>query len=229
MARSFWRTPFDFLPVSGAPRPEKTKSPAPALISALPMATISFCAWGRWPMPTRNIFKGKIEYWQELISHDTYSDYWKSRNPLPYLKNVQAAVMTVGGWFDAEDAYGALHTSQAMREQNPGAVSIAVEGPWSHGQWNRDAGEALGDVTSGQKTGEYFREHIEFPFFQHYLKDKGEEKLPGAYVFETGRNEWHKLDSWPPPRLQRRHSISKYWQAIFRATFDFRRGVRRIH
>ena len=62
--------------------------------------------------------------------------------------------MTVGGWFDAEDAYGALHTAQAMREQNPGAVSIAVEGPWFHGQWNRDAGEALGDVGFHQKTSE---------------------------------------------------------------------------
>ena len=85
-----------------------------------------------------------------------------------------------------------------MREQNPGAVNILVEGPWSHGQWNRDAGEALGDVHFHQKTGEYFREHIEFPFFQRFLKDQGEAKLPAAYVFETGRNEWHTFDRWPP-------------------------------
>jgi hypothetical protein len=52
-----------------------------------------------------------------------------------------------------------------------------------------------------QKTGDFFREHIEFPFFQHFLKDKGEEKLAGAYVFETGRNEWHQLDSWPPKNV----------------------------
>jgi putative CocE/NonD family hydrolase len=85
-----------------------------------------------------------------------------------------------------------------LREQNPGAVTITVEGPWSHGQWYHDAGEGLGDVRFHQKTGEYFREHIEFPFFQRFLKDQGEGKLPGAYVFETGRDEWHTFDRWPP-------------------------------
>ena len=55
-----------------------------------------------------------------------------------------------------------------------------------------------------QKTGDFFRERIEFMFFQHFLKDKGDEKLPGAYVFETGRNEWHKLDSWPPKNAERK-------------------------
>ena len=100
--------------------------------------------------------------------------------------------MTVGGWFDAEDVYGPPHTYEAIRNQSPGTVNILVEGPWSHGQWGGDSGEYLGDVRFGQKTGDYFREHIEFPFFQHFLKDKGEEKLAGAYVFETGRNEWHQ-------------------------------------
>ena len=143
-------------------------------------------------------FKGKIAGWGDIISHDTYSDYWKSRDPLPYVKNIQAAVMAVGGWFDAEDVWGPPHTYEAVRKQSPDTVDILVEGPWSHGQWGGNAGEFLGDVHFGQKTGNYFREHIEFPFFQHYLKDKGSEKLAGAYVFETGRNEWHELDAWPP-------------------------------
>ncbi len=77
-------------------------------------------------------------------------------------------------------------------------MNTLVEGPWSHGQWNNGPGDYLGDVNFQQKTGDFFREHIEYGFFQHFLKDQGEEKLPGAYVFETGRNEWHQLDSWPP-------------------------------
>ena len=161
----------------------KTKCPAPVLIIGTPDGYDFFLRMGPLGNAEREFFKGKIDYWQELISHDTYSDYWKSRDPLPYLRNVHAAVMTVGGWFDAEDAYGAFHTAQAMREQNPGAVNILVEGPWSHGQWNRDAGEALGDVHFHQKTGEYFREHIEFPFFQHFLKDEGEEENSGGLRF----------------------------------------------
>jgi putative CocE/NonD family hydrolase len=152
----------------------------------------------------KKFFKGRIEWWQDLVSHDTYTEYWKSRDPLPYLKGIKTAVMTVGGWFDAEDVYGPLHTYEAIGKQSPGTVNVLVEGPWSHGQWNGDAGEVLGDVHFHQKTAEFFREHIEFPFFQHFLKDRGEEKLPGAYVFETGRNEWHKLDAWPPKNVVKR-------------------------
>jgi len=189
---------FSFLSSFGRPKTGENEVPGPGFDFGSPDGYEFFQRMGPLGNADKEFFHGKIDYWQELISHDTYSDYWKSRDPLPYLKNVQAAVMTVGGWFDAEDAYGALHTGYAMREQNPNAVSILVEGPWFHGGWNRDAGEALGDVRFNQKTSEYFREHIEFPFFQRYLKDEGETKFPAADVFETGRNEWHSLDQWPP-------------------------------
>jgi uncharacterized protein len=77
-------------------------------------------------------------------------------------------------------------------------VEIQVEGPWSHGQWNRDDGEALGDVNFRQKTAKYFRDDVEFPFFQRYLKEEAGPKPAGAYVFEVGRDEWHTYDTWPP-------------------------------
>ncbi len=50
---------FGFLSGFGAPRQAKTKCPAPALISARPMATISTCVWGPWAMPKENSSKGK--------------------------------------------------------------------------------------------------------------------------------------------------------------------------
>ncbi len=44
--------------------------------------------------------------------------------------------MTVGGWFDAEDLFGALNTYEAIETQNPQTVSNhLVMGPWSHSQW----------------------------------------------------------------------------------------------
>ncbi len=152
--------------------------------------------------PLRNveekIFRGQIEGWQDILTHDVYTDYWKSRNPARYLENIKAAVMTVGGLFDAEDVYGPWEVYRSIEKQNPGITNFIVEGPWSHGQWNGDAGEHLGDIHWGQETGKFFRENIEFPFFEYYLKDKGKGDFPEAYIFETGRNEWHKLDSWPP-------------------------------
>lgn len=144
-------------------------------------------------------FHGKIEFWKELMENDTYNDFWKARNPLPFEKNVKPAVMTVGGWFDAEDVYGPLHLYQAVEKQNPGATNILVEGPWSHGGWAGTDGSKLGNIGFSSATSTFFQDEIEFPFFLFHLKGKGEGgSLPEAYVFETGRNEWHKMDSWPP-------------------------------
>ena len=198
-ARSFWPTRLVSCLRFGRPTTGENEVPGPAFDFGTPDGYDFFLRMGPLGNADREFFRGKIAYWDELISHDTYSAYWKSRDPLPYLKNVQAAVMTVGGWFDAEDVYGPLHTFQAVREQNPGAVDILVEGPWSHGQWRAGPADHLGDLDFHQKTGEYFREQIEFPFFQHFLKDQGDGKFPGAYVFEAGRNEWHTFDRWPPP------------------------------
>ena len=109
-------------------------------------------------------------------------------------------MMTVGGWFDAEDVYGPLHLYAAAEKQSPpSATNMLVEGPWSHGGWARTDGTRLGNANFGSNTSKYFQDEIEYPFFLHHLKSKGDgDKLPEAHVFETGRNEWHKLPAWPP-------------------------------
>jgi uncharacterized protein len=53
-------------------------------------------------------------------------------------------------------------------------------------------------------TAAFFRENIEFPFFQYYLKGKGSPSFPEAWVFETGTNQWRRFDAWPPRNLKRR-------------------------
>jgi uncharacterized protein len=77
-------------------------------------------------------------------------------------------------------------------------VNMLVMGPWNHGGFARGDGDRLGNVNFGSKTALYYRERIEFPFFVHFLKGRGEGRFPKAYVFQTGRNEWRKFDSWPP-------------------------------
>jgi putative CocE/NonD family hydrolase len=106
--------------------------------------------------------------------------------------------MTVGGWFDAEDLFGALNTYKSVEKQSPGAYNILVMGPWFHGGWSRGDGDGLGNVRFGAKTSVFYRENIELPFFNYYLKDKGALKLPEAYVFETGSNKWKTYEQWPP-------------------------------
>ena len=71
-------------------------------------------------------------------------------------------------------------------------------GPWQHGGWAGGEGNKLGDVTFHVKTSEFFREHMELPFFEYHLKGKDAIKHPKAWVFETGTNRWRKFETWPP-------------------------------
>jgi putative CocE/NonD family hydrolase len=143
-------------------------------------------------------FHGQSFLWNDQEGHDTYDEYWKARNLAPHMKNIHCAVLTVGGWFDAEDLAGPVRTFHAIDQYNPGIFNALVEGPWVHGGWSRYEGRSLGYVDFASDTGDYFREKIQFPFFEAYLKGDGDAKLPKAYVFETGSNVWRQYDAWPP-------------------------------
>ena len=82
-------------------------------------------------------FNRKSYIWNEYLAHDTYDNYWQSRNIRQYLKNIKVPVLVVGGWFDAEDLFGALHTYEAIEKQSPGNKNLLVMGPWTHGAWAR--------------------------------------------------------------------------------------------
>jgi putative CocE/NonD family hydrolase len=139
--------------------------------------------------------------WDDQVKHDTYDHYWKIRNLQPHLRDVHCAVLTVGGWFDAEDLEGPFRTYHSVQKYDPGIFNGMVEGPWVHGGWERYDGARLGRVTFGSDTGKFFREHILFPFFEEYLKDRGDAHLPNVYAFETGSNVWKEYPSWPPANV----------------------------
>jgi hypothetical protein len=143
-------------------------------------------------------FRRQMPFWNDMMIHGHYDDFWKARNIRPHLKSIRPAVMTVGGWFDAENLFGALETYAAIERQSPGAFNILVMGPWVHGGWARGPGDALGDVGFDAPAGAQYRERIELPFFKAYLKGDGKPDLPEASVFETGRNQWRRFDAWPP-------------------------------
>ena len=149
-------------------------------------------------------FKGEIEFWNDVVAHPNYDEYWKARNLLPHLDNVAPAVMTVGGWYDAEDLYGPLSIYRTIEKNDADAFNILVMGPWRHGGWARTDGESLGNVAFGDKTSVHYRQDIERRFFGHFLKDEGKNGLPEAYMFETGANEWRSFDQWPPAGLEQK-------------------------
>ena len=147
------------------------------------------------------LFGGKATYWQEIVDHPNYDEFWKKRSVWRFMDGVKCAVLNVGGWFDAEDPVGPLLTYRGVEQKNPATVNALVMGPWSHGGWGRGPGNRLGNVNFASNTGEFFREQIQFPFFMKHLKDKGAD-VPEAWMFLTGMNEWRKHAAWPPKQLQ---------------------------
>ena len=146
-------------------------------------------------------FKGCSPSWTEFLAHPTYDAWWQARNIRPHLKNVRCAVMTVGGWFDAEDLFGPLETYRWTERLNPGITNVLVMGPWAHGEWGRGTGDNLGPISFHAKTSEFFREKIELPFFRHYLKGDTNYTLTEAQVFETGTDQWRRFNAWPPTNV----------------------------
>ena len=147
---------------------------------------------GRWP------------HLKDILDHPNYDAYWQVRNLRPHLKDIGPAVLTVGGWFDGEDMFGALECFKRIDKQSPATVNHLVMGPWHHGQWASDSGERLGQGVWGQATGSFFREQVEKPFFDHHLSGKPDPNLPKAFLFEGGRNRWRAFDLWPPRQAKAR-------------------------
>ena len=150
------------------------------------------------------LLKGGAPEWTEFLRHSTYDAFWQARNIRPHLKNIHCAVMTVGGWYDAEDLFGALETYRWAERQNPGIINRLVMGPWSHGAWGRSEGEKLGEIDFHSKTSEHYRDKIELPFFRHFLKGDTNYASAEAQVFETGTDRWRQFEAWPPKQAATR-------------------------
>ena len=140
-------------------------------------------------------------FMQEIMDHPNYDAFWQSRNLLPHLKGIDHAVMTVGGWFDAEDLAGPLNIYKTIEKNNPKAKNTIVMGPFSHGGWSRESGKHYhNDIYFGDSIATFYQKNIEYKFFNHYLKENSKNAiaLPEAYMFDTGKKEWKEFTNWPP-------------------------------
>jgi putative CocE/NonD family hydrolase len=146
-------------------------------------------------------FKGGISFWNDIVAHPNYDGFWKARNILPHLRNIKAAMLTVGGWYDTEDLYGPLRTYSSIEKQNPGISNTLIMGPWPHGGWMRGDGTSLGDTEFGFATSNTYQD-LSLAFFKHHLKGGEKPSIPEALVFETGANRWRGFDTWPPKNVR---------------------------
>ncbi|MFN8572065.1 MAG: CocE/NonD family hydrolase [Gemmatimonadaceae bacterium] len=157
-----------------------------------------FLSLGSLANADRKYLKGQSPGWTDMMRHGSYDDFWKARNLLPHVKAIAPAVLTVGGWYDANNFYGALHLFETIEKQSPSTDNAVVIGPWYHGQWARDSGVAVGALSFGERTSDYYQREILLPFFESHLKGQSLAKHPKAWVYETGANKWRTFDQWPP-------------------------------
>lgn len=207
----------DFLGEMDLPRYGKTKDWANAFKFGNPDGYSFYMDLEPLSKVKSRYFGDSIAFWNDLVAHPNYDEFWQTRNILPHLANIKPAMLVVGGWYDAEDLYGTFKTYKSIEEKNPGIRNSIVIGPWIHGGWARTDGSSLGNVSFGAKNSFYYRDSIELPFFNFYLKGKGKPDIAEATMFMTGENKWKKFDKWPPENTETRNL---YLRGIGLLSFD---------
>ena len=157
--------------------------------------------------PIKNITKKYHNdnfFWKQITEHPNYDEFWQKRNILPHLKDIKPAVMTVGGWFDAEDLYGPLNIYKTIEATSPNAENTIVMGPFDHGGWAQEKEKTVHNhIYFGDSISTFFLKEIEQKFFAKHLKDEVSDALPEAYMFDTGSKEWKMFDQWPPEDIEK--------------------------
>ncbi|MEY3423154.1 MAG: hypothetical protein RIR48_3484 [Bacteroidota bacterium] len=189
---------FSFYSSFGKPRPKPTTKGSPGYQFPTRDSYKFYLEAGT----TKNLAKlmgDSIYFWHELYKHPDLDDWWKARNVRNFVQNIpqNTATLVVGGLFDAEDCYGAWRTYEAIEKKSKNNNRI-IMGPWSHGQWSRGKGNALGNIKFDSNTSWYYQNEIEVPFFIHHLEGKANiDHLAEATIFFTGENKWRNFQEWP--------------------------------
>lgn len=183
----------------GVPRPAPANVPPPKVDFPVYDNYKFYLETGPIPEFTK-LMGDSISFWKDIISHPDYDSWWKVRDARNATVNLKPAMLWVGGLFDAEDHWGAWNSYRAAEKNNPGKeFNKLIMGPWYHTQWAQSDGTHLGNIHFGSNTSLWYQQIFEIPFFNYFLKGKGEIlKMAEANIFFTGSNEWREFDRWPP-------------------------------
>lgn len=150
---------------------------------------------------------GRVPFWADVVAHPDYDEWWQARDARRATKGVTSAVLMVGGLYDAEDPYGVWEAYHSLKENNPSLDCRIVVGPWTHGAWrgNGDA-NALGGVEFAEESlSQFYRDEVEFPFFEQHLRGVESSTPASATIFFTGENCWREMDGWTPEQGELSH------------------------
>lgn len=189
---------FQFYAGFGWPRPEPTQQYPRRFQLPHPDGYRFFLEEGAVRNLNTRYLRDSVEFWNLITQHGTWDSFWAERSVLPHLKKLTPSVLVVGGWFDAENLYGAVTSYRTANNDNADNRIRLVMGPWAHGWWQIPGLDSLGDVKFGSVTTEWFTKNVIGPWFDHELDGAPAPATSEATVFMTGQNEWRQLEAWPP-------------------------------
>jgi putative CocE/NonD family hydrolase len=136
-----------------------------------------------------------------FLTQPAYTKFWHDMAVEYHLTRVEVPTLEVGGYWDQEDMWGTQAEYAALKQHDDHHQLFLVLGPWNHGGWGgsgRRLGSDFGRLDFGEPTGTEFRQTIEAPFFEKYLKDKPGFDLADTASFRTGVDTWEHYSAWPP-------------------------------
>jgi hypothetical protein len=142
----------------------------------------------------------KLPTARAFLTQPAYTQFWRNMAVEHHLASVTVPTLEVGGYWDQEDMWGTQAQYAALKQSGSPHVYLVL-GPWNHGGWDgsgKTLGSGYGQLDFGQPTGTEYRKDIEFPFFEHYLKDRPGFDLADAASFRTGVDKWERYPQWPP-------------------------------
>jgi predicted acyl esterase len=142
-----------------------------------------------------------------LRQHATYDAYWQTQDLRNRLPNVRWPVVHVGGWFDifAQGTIDAFTELQARGGPGARGRQRLVMGPWTHGVYQRKAGDFLFPENAVRPPGM----PDEFGWLRFWLTGRPEVPVDLApvhyYVMgdvddpKAPGNTWRAVRHFPPP------------------------------
>ncbi len=142
----------------------------------------------------------QLPFWRMVESHPAYDGFWQAQALDHLLAQTPLTVPTMWlqGLWDQEDMWGANHSYAAWEPKDTGNnMNFLVMGPWAHSQVNRE-GRSLGPLIWDGDTTADFRQDVQLPFFNQYLREGAPDAhTPPVYIYNTGEDHWDRFEKWP--------------------------------
>jgi len=148
----------------------------------------------------RSLGEDQLPYWKTMETNPAYDAFWQTQalDKLVGAVPLTVPTMWLQGLWDQEDMWGAIHSYRAVEPKDKNNnMNFLVMGPWFHSQVNRE-GRQLGPLEWDGDTTADFRNEVQIPFFNQYLKDGAPKAdTPPVLIYNTAENHWDRLKSWP--------------------------------